>query len=308
MGNVTNVSVTCGVGTWTSLSPMPTPRGGVAVAVVNNVLYAIGGISQLSTFACYDNVESYDPSTGVWTEETPYPFAGWLLAAVGIGNSIYVFGGSDCTDHASSAVWSYNTVTKVWSKVSTLPSGGLAGMGAATDGTSAYLVGGISVSSSGTTCNSNIQVFNPSTGWTSTAQLAGIGNVDCSGLGQPGAVWNNSADWLDIIDGSTAYTYQFSSGTFLSSNLSEAVGAVASNGSAVLGLTPPLQAGTPPILYCVLGCQAPFNYQVLAPLNVNPAQEYPAAAFINGTYYVVGGFEFSSPGVPGTGAFEAYQP
>jgi len=316
MSNVTNVSITCGEGTWTSLSPMPTPRLGSAVAVVNNVLYVIGGISQLSNFACYDNVESYDPSTGAWTEETPYPFAGWLMAAVGIGNSIYVFGGSDCTDHASSAVWSYNTATKVWNQVSTpLPSGGLAGMGAATDGTSAYLVGGISVSSSGTTCNSNIQVFNPSTGWTSTAQLAGIGNVDCSGLGQPGVAWlgpiiNGGPGSLEIIDGTAEYTYLPGSPLVGKGTPVSAGGAsIASNGSIVLGLAQQSAGTYPLILYCLAGqgCgAAPFDYLNLAPLNVNPGQALPSAAFVNGSYYVVGGFEAGSNNA--TGALEVYQP
>jgi len=54
--------------TWTAKAPMPTPRQGMAVAVVNGRIYAIGGWGgwpDLST------VEVYDPATNRWANTVP---------------------------------------------------------------------------------------------------------------------------------------------------------------------------------------------------------------------------------------------
>jgi len=54
--------------TWTTKAPMPTPRQGHAVAVVNGRIYAIGGWGgwpDLST------VEVYDPATNTWATTVP---------------------------------------------------------------------------------------------------------------------------------------------------------------------------------------------------------------------------------------------
>lgn len=54
--------------TWTARAPMPTPRQGMAVAVVNGRIYAIGGWGgwpDLST------VEVYDPATNTWATTVP---------------------------------------------------------------------------------------------------------------------------------------------------------------------------------------------------------------------------------------------
>ena len=51
---------------------MLTARGGLGVAVVNDIIYAIGGTNGSSVL----NVnEAFDPSVGSWTTETPMPTA-----------------------------------------------------------------------------------------------------------------------------------------------------------------------------------------------------------------------------------------
>ena len=78
---------------WKILSPMPTPRGELAVAAsTNGKIYAIGGIGRSG--AILDIVEEYDPKTDTWTSKAPMPTARYCLAAALASNDmIYAIGG-----------------------------------------------------------------------------------------------------------------------------------------------------------------------------------------------------------------------
>jgi Kelch motif/Galactose oxidase, central domain len=75
---------------WTTgLAPMPTARNSISVAVVNNLIYVIGGYNgtRLNT------VESYDAASNVWAEEAPM-LGGRSTAAVGVlGTNLVAVGG-----------------------------------------------------------------------------------------------------------------------------------------------------------------------------------------------------------------------
>jgi len=62
-------------GTWTIKSPMSTPRSHLAVAEVNGVLYAVGGMKD--RLCCPDpfiaTVEAYDPMTDTLTSKASMP-------------------------------------------------------------------------------------------------------------------------------------------------------------------------------------------------------------------------------------------
>lgn len=74
---------------WTAKAPVPTPRYGHAVGVVNGILYAVGGALEGKGAT----VEAYDPTKNRWTVSTPMP-AGRSLLAVGVVNGIlYAVGG-----------------------------------------------------------------------------------------------------------------------------------------------------------------------------------------------------------------------
>jgi len=68
--------------TWSTKAPMPTPRYLHAAAVVNGVLYAIGGHNNASVL---DVFEAYDPATNSWTTMPPMPTAR-STPAVGVVN------------------------------------------------------------------------------------------------------------------------------------------------------------------------------------------------------------------------------
>ena len=66
---------------------MPTARSGLAAAVVNNKIYAIGRDGGSS------NNEEYDPSTNTWAIKAVMPTARYYLAAAAVNNKICAIGG-----------------------------------------------------------------------------------------------------------------------------------------------------------------------------------------------------------------------
>jgi N-acetylneuraminic acid mutarotase len=69
-------------------APMPTPRQDLAAAVVNGVIYLMGG-----TGGSQAN-EAYDPSTDTWTQKAPLPTGRGGLGAAVAGGVIYAIGGN----------------------------------------------------------------------------------------------------------------------------------------------------------------------------------------------------------------------
>jgi hypothetical protein len=81
------------MGTWTSKTPMPTPRQVFAAGVVNGLLYAIGG-DPGGGFPQTAVNEVYDPTTDSWTTDAPMPTARYAVATGVINGTIYVVGGA----------------------------------------------------------------------------------------------------------------------------------------------------------------------------------------------------------------------
>jgi hypothetical protein len=69
---------------------MPTARFGLAVAVVDNQVYAIGGETSQGVTGI---VEKFDPSANLWTERTSKPTPVSDASAAVIGGEIYIPGG-----------------------------------------------------------------------------------------------------------------------------------------------------------------------------------------------------------------------
>ena len=68
---------------WVSVASMPTARSGLAAAVVNGKIYAMGGRSGPS-IPSIDTVEVYDPGTNTWSNAAPMPTARNLHRAVAV--------------------------------------------------------------------------------------------------------------------------------------------------------------------------------------------------------------------------------
>jgi N-acetylneuraminic acid mutarotase len=130
---------------WVSLADMPTPRRGLATAVVGNALYAIGGSDGTApcSGAPLATVERYDIDTDTWSTRAPLPTPRSDLAAVAHGGKIYVFGGCQGTFAAINNVDVYNPVTDTWSTApADMPTPRSSMYGAAAKGNRIYVIGG----------------------------------------------------------------------------------------------------------------------------------------------------------------------
>jgi len=77
---------------WSTKVPMPTARYDMAVGMVGNVIYVMGG--DPGSLVPISTVEAYDPGLPeIWTVKTPMPYAMHRLAAAVIGIKIYTCGG-----------------------------------------------------------------------------------------------------------------------------------------------------------------------------------------------------------------------
>jgi N-acetylneuraminic acid mutarotase len=153
--------------TWTSVADMPTPREGVRIACVGNMIYAIGGdyFDGYDVFV-YDIVERYDPETNTWT--TGYaamPTARTdACCAVAVNENsaacIYVFGGSEdiVSPWPTNAIEEYNPATNTWRARNSSGSTARWGATAITAANKIYFIGG---TSDGSSSLNLVEVYDP---------------------------------------------------------------------------------------------------------------------------------------------------
>jgi N-acetylneuraminic acid mutarotase len=91
-----NAAYDFGTGTWSeNVAPTPTPRGGVATAVIGSQILVIGGERSVNGVKSVLNVvEAYDTSTNTWTTLAPMPTARHGMEAVVYNGKVYVADGS----------------------------------------------------------------------------------------------------------------------------------------------------------------------------------------------------------------------
>lgn len=112
--------------TWLSseqgqLQPMPTPRNGVSVGVVNGILYAVGGDTDGGATGYLSTVEAYDPTTGVWMATAPMSTPRMGVGVGVINNLLYAIGGQYPNLVALSTAEAYDPVTNAWTSVAPMP-------------------------------------------------------------------------------------------------------------------------------------------------------------------------------------------
>jgi N-acetylneuraminic acid mutarotase len=111
---------------WTSLPDMPTPRAGLASAIVGHSIYAIGGRRGPSGPCSqqpggqFAKVERYDIGRRRWTEVAPMPVARSDIGAAVVDGRIFVFGGCKVTgsSHVTylDRVDVYDPTTNSWNR------------------------------------------------------------------------------------------------------------------------------------------------------------------------------------------------
>jgi N-acetylneuraminic acid mutarotase len=119
---------------------MPTPRGNLAVTVVNGILYAVGGGTACHRCGPLNIVEAYDPATDSWSTKSSMPTKRAGLAASAFGNDLYAVGGADKV-RTLHKVEVYDTVTNAWTAAAPMPTARWA-LATRFDGSTLYAVGG----------------------------------------------------------------------------------------------------------------------------------------------------------------------
>ena len=131
----------------------PTYRADFASAVVNDLLYVIGGYGQVDNGPGGVNgefkshVEIYDPVTDRWSTGAPLPTALSTGRACVFGNQIYVFGGASVVGSEAS-ILTYDTTSSAWSAKSPMPNARYAFDCVTVDG-AVYLLGGFGTTTPG---------------------------------------------------------------------------------------------------------------------------------------------------------------
>jgi N-acetylneuraminic acid mutarotase len=80
---------------------MPTRRGGLSAAVLDERIYVFGGETSTSVF---DDTERYDPASNGWSALAALPTARHGLAAAALHGRIYVIGGGPRAGLAQTAI------------------------------------------------------------------------------------------------------------------------------------------------------------------------------------------------------------
>ena len=156
-------------GIWTTKADIPTPRGMHSSSVVDDIIYAIGGIRALENLPL-STVEAYDPGTNAWETKDSMSIPRANLSTCVVDSIIYVIGGSSL-GIGLATLEAYSPVTNTWTTKTSMPTPRGYLSASAVDGI-IYVIGGISSIASGTTVTSKVEAYNPKTDtWTEKADM-----------------------------------------------------------------------------------------------------------------------------------------
>ena len=171
---------------WSTLTDMPTARGGATAKVIDEKIYVIGGLG--ADGASLSTVEIFDPLTGLWETGTPMQTRRDNPGSAVVDDLLYVFGGR--TRNADGFVENgtlntmeiYNPSTDLWVFGAPMPTGRRT-MSVGTLNNRIQVIGG-EAGIDGTSFDQN-EEYNPATGtWRTLPSIptarhgAGFGTID----------------------------------------------------------------------------------------------------------------------------------
>src|SRR5262249_51010592 len=108
---VVPLAATAATNVWATKAAMPTARYGLAVGVVNGIVYAIGGSGTAGNLT---KVEAYNPSSNTWTTKASLPQGRSALNGVGTINGVLYVAGGWSANGATNTLYAYNPSTNTW--------------------------------------------------------------------------------------------------------------------------------------------------------------------------------------------------
>jgi len=103
---------------WEILSPLMTPRSGLAVAVFENWIYTFAGTSERGVT---NAAERYDPEANLWEIIASKPTAVEDVGAAVIGSLIYIPGGKLSSGQMTDVLEIYNPRDDIWTQGAVIP-------------------------------------------------------------------------------------------------------------------------------------------------------------------------------------------
>lgn len=163
---------------WLPGSPMPTPRTALGAATMGGLVYAIGGVPPTSVPLALNDVETYDPGTGLWSSAPPMLKARQGMGIAVVNETLYVFGGFSpaacgCEDQLEGSVEAYDPVNRTWSMKAAMPTPRSYFGVAVIDGV-VYTIGGYAFGGPATGLQPTgvVEAYDPATNtWTSKAPM-----------------------------------------------------------------------------------------------------------------------------------------
>lgn len=113
-------------GTWTTGTPMPTPRSELASALLDGKIYVAGGLASNPDGAGWialDDFEAYDIETDTWEVLEPLPAGLHHLGMAAANGRVFVSGGYDGANFTNdvTVLWAYDPESGEWSQVTDMP-------------------------------------------------------------------------------------------------------------------------------------------------------------------------------------------
>ncbi len=96
---------------WTELSPLPQPSGGLAGAALDGTLYVFGGEYFSEGGGVYEHTWAYDPAANAWTEQPPMPTPRHGLAGTAIDGRVFAIGGNTAAAIGAATTATVETLT-----------------------------------------------------------------------------------------------------------------------------------------------------------------------------------------------------
>lgn len=146
-----------GVGTWSRGAPMLAGRGWFGAAVVDNLMFAVGGDGRGST-------EAYKPSTRTWRYHAALPNTRDWYAVAAQDGQIYAFGGFVAQrhgGHSSRESDRYDPTYDTWTRVAAMPTDRYGAAAVAGLDGRIYVLGGWSTRSN--TALTTLEAYSPTT-------------------------------------------------------------------------------------------------------------------------------------------------
>ena len=159
---------------WTTLTPMPTARGGATAQAVGGLIYVAGGLG--TNGASLDTVEVYNPLTNLWSTAPSMNSRRDNSGSAVLDGSLYVFGGrireanGTVVDGTLNSVEMFDALGNVWMPRASMPTGRRAMVVGTLDGR-AQIMGG-EATSQGATFPQNEEYNSQTDTWISLTPMS----------------------------------------------------------------------------------------------------------------------------------------